>query len=170
VLLRGFAIAAQKIPHAILVLLGDGAMRPELEKLARDLSLTPRQIRFAGRVTIGEVPRWLRASDVYALTSPSEGFSCALLEAMSVGLPSIVSAIPANLQLIEDQVHGIAVPWNDERALDAAFLRLFGNRDLRKKMGGAARERAVENYATDQVLDRYETLFSDLMRPRHDHS
>ena len=170
VLLRGFAIAAQQIPDAVLVLVGDGALRPELETLARELKLAPGQIRFTGRVPIEEVPRWLRASDVYALTSPSEGFSCALLEAMSVGLPSVVSAIPANLQLIEDQVHGIAVPWDDEQTLGAAFLRLFGNRDLRKTMGKAARERVVENYATDQVLDRYENLFGDLMRQRRDHN
>jgi glycosyltransferase involved in cell wall biosynthesis len=169
-LLRGFSVAAREVPDAILVLLGDGALRPELEKLARDLSLTPQQIRFAGRVPIEEVPRWLRASDVYALTSPSEGFSCALLEAMSVGLPSVVSAIPANLQLIDDGVHGITVTWDDERALRAAFLRLFGNRELRKRMGKTARERVVKNYATDQVLDRYETLFSDLMRRRRDHN
>jgi glycosyltransferase involved in cell wall biosynthesis len=47
---------------------------------------------------------------------------------------------------------------------------LFGNPDLRNGMGKAARGRVVENYATHQVLERYEALFSDLMRARHNHS
>lgn len=163
-LLKGFAIAAQKDPDAILVLVGDGALRAELEALARDSTLTSEQIRFVGRVPSQEVRRWLQASDVYALTSPNEGFSCALLEAMSAGLPSVVSAIPANLQLIDDGVHGLTVPWDGEQAIGDAFLRLFADQDLRKRLAGAARGRVVENYSTDRVIERYERLFADLMR------
>jgi glycosyltransferase involved in cell wall biosynthesis len=44
---------------------------------------------------------------MYALTSPSEGFPCALVEAMAAGLASVVSSIPANLQLIDNGVHEV---------------------------------------------------------------
>ena len=87
----------------MLVLVGDGVQRAELETLAQALHLGPRQIRFVGRVNITEVPLWLRSSDVFALTSPSEGFSCALLEAMAAGLPPVVTDIPANQQLVENE-------------------------------------------------------------------
>lgn len=158
-LLRGFAQAAIDTPESLLVLVGDGPMRAELEALARQLGLGPNQIRFTGRVVLTEVPFWLRASDVFALTSPNEGFPCALLEAMSAGLSSIVSDIPANVQLVEDGIHGLTVPWNDEAAIGLAFLRMFRDPDLRRRLGDEARRRVVDNYSTVHVAERYETLF-----------
>jgi glycosyltransferase involved in cell wall biosynthesis len=161
-LIGGFARAARQSPEALLILAGDGVMRPELEALAAQLQINPEQIRFIGRVPASEIPLWLRASDVFALTSPSEGFSCALLEAMSAGLASVVSAIPANLQLVDDGIHGLTVPYDDESAFAEALLRLFGDPDLRHSMSRAARQRVVDNYSTTKVVDRYEALFSGL--------
>lgn len=161
-LIGGFARAADRDPEALLILAGDGAMRAELELLARERNKDRGQIRFIGRVPASEIPAWLRASDVFTLTSPSEGFACALLEAMAAGLPSVVSAIPANLQLIDDGVHGLTVPFDDEEAIASALLKLFGNPALRNTMGLAARYRAVDNFATDKVVERYEALFAML--------
>jgi glycosyltransferase involved in cell wall biosynthesis len=161
-LLRGFAVACERVKDAVLLLVGDGALRQELETLARQLNLTDRNVRFVGRVPVREVPLWLGASDVYALTSPNEGFSCALLEAMSAGLPSVVSAIPANVQLIDDGVHGLTVGWNDRDAIGAALARLFEDPARRQCMGEAARARVIENYSTDRVVARYEELLRDL--------
>ena len=166
-LLRGFARSACSAPEAMLVLVGDGAQRAELEALGRELNLGPDQIRFVGRVDITEVPCWLRSSDLFALTSPSEGFSCALLEAMSAGLASVVSDIPANQQLIDSEIHGIAVPFDDEAAIGQAFSRLFRDRELRERMGQAARQRVVANYSTLRIVERYEALLSEVLsRPQ----
>ncbi|HEY1760874.1 MAG TPA: glycosyltransferase family 4 protein [Bryobacteraceae bacterium] len=163
-LLRGFAAAARTEPNALLLLVGDGAQRPELERLAVDLGLGPKQIRFVGRVTSGEVALWLRASDIFALISPSEGFSCALLEAMSTGLASVVTNIPANQQLVDDSVHGMSVPVADDAAVGRAFKSLFQDAEARKRMGAAARQRIVENYSTGKVAERYEALFSEMLK------
>jgi glycosyltransferase involved in cell wall biosynthesis len=164
-LIGGFARAARQVPEALLALVGDGAMRPELEALARQANLSAGQIRFVGRVAASEIPFWLRASDIFSLTSPSEGFACALLEAMSVGLPSVVSAIPANLQLIDEGVHGLTVPFDSEEAIAEAFVKLFRDAALRQRMGNAAHLRAVENYSTAEVIERYEALFATLTMP-----
>jgi len=163
-LLRGFAVALRSVPDAILLLVGDGAMRPELEALCGELNLGPANIRFVGRVAVNEVPCWLRASNVYMLTSPNEGFSCALLEAMSAGLASVVSAIPANLQLIDNGIHGSAVTWNDAEGIGGSLVRLLGDPDLRERLGRAARARVLENYSMDKVLERYEQLFASMDR------
>ena len=165
-LLRGFSVAAKSSPGAVLILVGDGAIRSKLESLAAELELTPKQVRFAGMAPISEVPRWLGAADVFALTSPNEGFACALLEAMAVGLPSVVSAIPANLQLIDDGVHGLTVGWDDAEAIGAAMYRLVQSPKLCQAMGKAARERAAANYSMDAVLDLYEQVFSDVTEAR----
>ena len=162
-LLEGFAVAMKQAPRALLLLVGDGPTRPALEEMARQIDPSLSRIRFAGRAPIADVPRWLQASDLFALTSPSEGFACALVEAMSVGLPSVASAIPANLQLVEDGVHGLTVPWNDENAIGNAMLRLMADPEMRHRMGAAARARVVENYSTDTVLSFYEKTFSRLI-------
>jgi glycosyltransferase involved in cell wall biosynthesis len=158
----GFAQAAGGAPGALLILVGDGPARPALETLARDLGVAGR-IRFAGRVEASEVPLWLRASDVFCLTSPNEGFPCALAEAMSAGLPSVVSRIPGNVQLIDDGVHGIAAGLDEESAIARALVRLLSDPAGRVRMGQAARQRIIERYATDKVMERYEAVFAEVV-------
>lgn len=160
-LLRGFAAAARTETRALLVLVGDGPMRSELEALALQLNLGREAVRFAGRVDVADVPFWLRACDVFALTSPNEGFPCSLLEAMACGLPSVASAIPANLQLIDEGLHGLTVPFDDDSAIGQALLRLFGDAGLRHRMGQAARQRVVDNYSTGSIVERYEKLLAE---------
>jgi glycosyltransferase involved in cell wall biosynthesis len=162
-LLRGFALTARSSPDAMLVLVGDGPQRAALEALAGQLRLGPDRIRFIGRVNITEVPFWLRSSDVFALTSPSEGFSCALLEAMSTGLASVVSDIPANRQLVDPGIHGLTVPFGDEASIGEALLRLSRDPEVRQCMGQAARQRVVENYSTVRIVERYEVLFHQVL-------
>jgi glycosyltransferase involved in cell wall biosynthesis len=161
-LIRGFASAGT--PNAQLILVGDGPQRAELEALASEQRLGLEQIRFTGRIDVTEVPCWLRAADVFALVSPNEGFSCALVEAMASGLASVVSAIPANLQMISDGVHGLAVPFDDEKAIGEALARLLGQVESRRKMGESARLRAVNEYSTIRVVELYEALFDKVTR------
>ena len=162
-LIRGFAQTARRSPDAMLLLVGDGPQRAELEALAAHLHLGPDRIRFIGRVQVTEVPFWLRCSDVFALTSPNEGFSCALLEAMASGLASVVSDIPANRQLIDPGIHGLTVPFGDDSSIGDALSQLSGDPAVRRRMGEAARNRVVENYSTNRVVERYEILLSEVM-------
>src|SRR5665213_1814329 len=164
-LIGGFARAANTVSEALLLVVGDGPMRPELEALAREVMPNQNRIRFTGRIDAAEVPSWLRAGDIFALTSPAEGFSCALLEAMATGLASLVSDIPANRQLIDPEAQGIAVPYDSEEAIAQALLRLFGDRELRHRLGESGRRRVVENYSTDRVAERYEALFREAATP-----
>ncbi|MCC6262687.1 MAG: glycosyltransferase family 4 protein [Bryobacterales bacterium] len=157
-LLDGFAKAANR-PEVHLVLVGDGAQRAELEARARAVEGLPPRITFAGRVDSSAVPLWLQASDAFALVSPNEGFSCALSEAMAVGLPAVVSDIPANRQLVTDGVHGFTTAVGDTDAIARGFLQLQADSGIRKRMAAAAREEIVQKYSTDQVVDRYEKLF-----------
>jgi glycosyltransferase involved in cell wall biosynthesis len=162
-LVRGFALASRADPDALLLLVGDGAQRRELEALAMECGLGPGQIRFVGRVAVSDVPLWLRASDIFVLTSPSEGFSCALAEAMSAGLPSVVTDIPANAQLVDAGMQGLLVPVGDEKQTADAILDLFRDGARRKSMGDLARRRIVDNYSLEKVADRYEKLFAEVL-------
>jgi glycosyltransferase involved in cell wall biosynthesis len=157
-LLAGFAKAAAADPRARLIFAGDGPLRETLECQARQLGLADR-VRFPGRIDPNHIPDWLRAADLFALVSPGEGFSCALVEAMSAGLAAIVSDIPANTQLVSHGVNGLTVPVGDPDAIASAITLLFEDEARRHRMGEASRQIVVENYATARVIDRYEELF-----------
>jgi len=161
-LVGGFALALKKCPDAELVLVGDGPCYAELDALARQLGVRDR-VHFPGRAPAEVVLQWLQACDVFALVSRIEGFSCSLSEAMSAGLPSVVSDISGNSQLIDPEVHGLRSELRNEASIADCLVRLFEDPALRARMGEAARLRIVDNYSLDQVADRYEQLIQEVI-------
>ena len=165
-LIGAFAAVAQRLPGALLILIGDGHCRRELEARVAQLGLAA-HVRFAGRQPVSDICHWLRAADLFALVSSNEGFPCSLSEAMAVGLPSVVTDIPGNAQLIDSGVHGLVVPVGDEARIAEAIAGLLADPERRSRMGGSARLRIVENYSTDKVVDRYESLFQEARPTKH---
>jgi glycosyltransferase involved in cell wall biosynthesis len=159
VLLRSFARITTELPQTLMVFVGDGPERDSLCELARGLGLNAK-VRFLGRVPADVVAQWLQAADVFTLVSSNEGFPCALVEAMSVALPSVVSNIPGNTQLIEHEVHGLVTPLGDETAIAAALARLLKDESLRLRLGNAARTSVLASYSTHAVISRYEALLN----------
>lgn len=160
-LVDAFARVLPRAPHSVLVFVGDGAVRKDLEQQARRLGLPPENVRFAGMVKPSDVPAWLQASDIYTLVSFNEGFPCALLEAMSAGVASVVTDIPANRQLIDHGEQGLLAPAGNADAIGDAILRLVEDESARGRMGEAARRRVLDNYSLDRIADRYEALFHE---------
>jgi glycosyltransferase involved in cell wall biosynthesis len=161
-LIGGFRQALERRPDAILVLVGDGPSRAELEASAGDLLGS--SIRFPGMVPVSNVPRFMQASDIFALVSSLEGLPVSLIEAMAVGLPSVVSDIAANLQLVESGTHGLAVPVGDSSAIAKSLLALINDEPRRRAMGESARANVKAAYATESVVLRYERLFAGMVQ------
>lgn len=157
-LIDAFSIVLKQVPQSRLVLVGDGPSRGELERQCRHLNLGS-NVKFTGPVDPGQVASWLKTVDVFALVSAREGFPCALVEAMSTGLPCVVSDIPANQQLVHDGEQGLLTPVGDSDATSRAILRLFTDTSLRAQMGQAGRRSIQDNYSTSRIADRYEALF-----------
>jgi glycosyltransferase involved in cell wall biosynthesis len=164
-LLDGFSSASVKYPEAVLVLLGDGPDREALMEQAKRLQLREENVRFMGRVDPAQIPLWTKMSDIFALVSHSEGFSCALAEAMSTGLACVASDIPANRQLIQSGEQGFLTPVGDSEAIGAAIARLIEEPRLRERMGQVGRHTILENYSINLVADRYEALIRDALAP-----
>ncbi len=162
-LLEAFAKTVSQRPRAKLLLVGDGPERSRLEQRILDLGLT-HAVRFAGRQTAAGVRELLRSADIFALVSRLEGFPCSLIEAMATGLPSVVSGIPANLQLVGDGEQGWSSAVGDVPGLAAAMTRLIDSPADRFRMGQEARRRIVENYSTEKIALRYEELFAEARR------
>jgi glycosyltransferase involved in cell wall biosynthesis len=162
-LIDAFAIVAQQVPEALLVIVGDGPLRPKLAMQAEQLHLKENKLLFVGQVSPTEVRDWLTITDVFSLVSYSEGFPCALAEAMSTGLPSVASDIPAIRQLIDDGNHGFLTPVSDRESISRAIVQLLKDGALRSRMGIAARKRIVDNYSIGKVTDLYEGLFKQML-------
>jgi glycosyltransferase involved in cell wall biosynthesis len=118
-------------------IIGDGPDRPDVEAAANDVELLGER---------NDVLVQLAASDVFALWSNSEGMPMSVVEAMAVGLPVVASAVGGIPELVQDGVTGVLVPAGDEAALSEALTRLLGDPRLRRRLGAAGRERAVERF------------------------
>lgn len=163
-LLDAFALVVRRIPEAVLVLVGDGPLRAPLAEQAARLQIPEKNVRFAGRVAPQDVPGWLQVADVFTLVSPSEGFPCALAEAMSAGLASVVSDIPGNRQLIDSGKHGLLVLVGDSQSIADDIVRILEDAPMRAHMAEEARRRVQENYSTSKIADRYEALFQETLK------
>lgn len=159
-LVEAFATVWRQCAQVYLIVVGDGPMRGALTDQAQRLGCIV-NTRFVGSVAPSEIPRWLQMADVFALVSLSEGFPCALVEAMSVGLASVVSDIPANRQLVHPEIHGLLSQPGDASAMAAALIRVLDDHELRSQMGAEARRSVKQQYATERVLERYETMLRE---------
>lgn len=139
-----------------LVVLGDGALEDDLKARAGD------RVHFKGRVD--DVQPYLAAADLFVLPALAEGMSNALLEAMAAGLPSVVSKVSGNTDLIDHGTTGwlYGAP-KDEGALVAALQSALDMpADALKAVGRAAAKDVEETYAIDRIATRYVALYERL--------
>ena len=111
------------------------------------------------------IEKYFRAADVYVLPSVREGFSRALLEAMSSGLPCVASRLAGSTDvLIEDGVNGLLVTPDDEAAVAAAIRSLLADRVLAARLGGAARDTVVDRYSIHTTARAWLAAYNELSR------
>lgn len=115
------------------------------------------EMDFAGETN--DVHAALRQSGYFVLPSRVEGLSNALLEAMAMGLPAIVSDISANRTAVRDRVEGLVVPVGDVAALAAGMLALYRDADLRVRLGAAARRRVETEFEIGKVAAQLERMY-----------
>jgi glycosyltransferase involved in cell wall biosynthesis len=101
----------------------------------------------------------LAAGDLFTMPSLSEGLPLALVEAMSFGLPVVVTRVGGVPEVVTDGVEGFLVPPSDPGALATALAALLDDAPRRKAMGDDARTRALRDYALSTMADRYERLY-----------
>ena len=142
VLLEAFALVVARKSDWNLVIVGDGPRRQELLQQALSLGILDR-VEWIGWTT--DIGSYYKKARIFVLPSRYEGMPNVLLEAMSFGLPAIVTdASPGPLEHIVDGETGLVVPVEDVNRLASAIVRLAENRELRSRLGVAARERVEE--------------------------
>ena len=155
VLIDAFASLAADHPEWRLELLGEGEAEAALRSRAEGLGVTPR-VGFRG---LSKDPwKHYSAAGIFVLASRFEGTPNALLEAMSCGLPVIVSDAPGGMRdLIEHDVNGLVVPADDMTALADALRLLINDRERCRRLGEAART-GLSQTGLDRAMATWEQV------------
>lgn len=157
--LRYLIEAMRLLPANVrLDLVGTGAEMPALRHLSVSLGLEGR-VEFLGARKHEELVEFYRASDIFVIPSYGESFSQVTAEAMASGLPIIAARAGALPELVGHDVNGILVEPKSADAIAGAVLRLFRDRDLRRRMATANRTKAVTELSWRRNAERYAALY-----------
>lgn len=157
-----FAALQKKHSFARLIIMGDGPLGNQLKEQARDLRLEDKILFISGQSALGYYPLF----DCFALPSFSEGLSIALLEAMSFGLPSIVTSQDKMHEVIREAKSGFII--EPMRSLDfiASLERFKTDKNLRKKIGEQARKDSQTEFDVARMAEGYTAAFKEAHRAR----
>lgn len=162
-LLAAFQRVAAAVPRAVLLLVGDGPLRGDLEARATALGIGDR-VRFLGLRT--DVPRLLAAMDLFALASLNEGMGRVLVEAMAMGLPVVATRVAGIVDVVRDGESGLLVPPQDPEGMAAAIVALLRDPGLRRQMGEAGRRGVVPGYSVETMVARLRALYRETLAER----
>lgn len=153
-LLRAVGPLLQARPDVRLLVVGDGPLRHEVERLAGP------QVVFAGLRT--DVPRLLTAMDVFVTTSRWEGLPRTVLQAMATGLPVVATAADGVVDVVQDGRTGLLVRPGDEVAVRLAVGRLLDEPGLGSALAVAAATRLPE-FDAGRMVRQLEDLYGEVL-------
>ncbi len=159
-IVRTFARVTAELP-SLLVMVGDGPDRIVAEREAARLGVQG-QVMFLGKIE--SVAPLLASADLYLLPTDRESFGLSALEAMASGTPVIGARAGGLPEVVTDGVTGALCEVGDVEAMAAAALRILGDQDLWHQMSRAAAADARARYALNDVVARYEQLYTDTLR------
>jgi phosphatidylinositol alpha-1,6-mannosyltransferase len=141
-----------ELPDAILVFIGEGPHRKEMDRLVAKHNLD-KNVRFIGRIHYSELPRYIAMGDIFAMPSRSrlfglevEGLGIVYLEASACGLPVVGGSSGGAPDAVKDGVTGFVVDGNDIDQIAERIIHLLRDEELRRKMGKAGRDWAIEEW------------------------
>lgn len=159
--LRAFAALKDKYAGYVLVIYGDGELRPYIEETAKELGVADR-VFLPG--VVPDVAAHIERAALFLLTSYSEGVSNALMEALALGLPAIATDVPSGgtEELMRDGENGLVIPPGDVEALKEAMDRLLGDEDYANALGREA-ARIQEKLLPERVNLLWKAYFERIM-------
>jgi phosphatidylinositol alpha-1,6-mannosyltransferase len=153
VILRSLPRVLASVPEATYAVVGDGDLKPALERLSAELGLRD-HVRFLGALPDSEVQRCYRTCTAYVMPSKWEGFGLVFLEAMEHARPVIASQRDAATEVMGDSA--LLVDPDDPEALAHTIVNLLGSPALQARLGQAGRARLDERF-------RYEHFRASLL-------
>ncbi|MBA2734773.1 MAG: glycosyltransferase [Acidobacteria bacterium] len=161
-LFKAFAPIAAKMRETMLLVVGDGQDREQLERLARELSLEERIIFTGQRSDIVDV---LSAVDVFVHPSLAESFGQVIVEALALGKPVVSTDVGVSREIIENGVNGFLVPTGNSAALQEAMEKILRLRDGWEEMGRNGQKR-VQGFAVEKIEPAFEAQYVAWLKER----
>lgn len=155
-LIRAYRQVHEQRPDTALLLIGDGELRAELQQCAIAEGVRD-NVHFLG--DRNDVHELLQGLDLFVLSSMSEGYSMALLEACAVALPIVATDVGGNGEIVRDGRTGRLVPARDSVALANAMLALLRDPAQATVLARAARSWVERRGTLDVMVMRYARLY-----------
>ena len=175
ILVRALHRIRRQLPQARLLLAGTGTIVDFASRQAREVAMVRREIRrlgLEGAVTLEAIP-WdempAAFGRAHVVTYPSrfdEPFGIAALEGMASARPVVVTRVGGMPEFVRDGVDGFVVAPGDERELSESLLYLLSHPVLARRMGAAARERAMRRFHLREMLERTLAVYEQALTPR----
>jgi len=157
-LVRAFAASGST---GRLVIVGEGPEKNVIVREANDRGVNDR-VLLPG--FLADASRYVGHFDIFALSSDSEQFPIAMIEAMAAGLPVVATDVGDVCAMVAPENRRFVVPADDEAGFADALGRLIASRDLRYRLGTANRVVARERYGEDVMIAAYRALYETAMR------
>ncbi len=159
-MIRAFVRSIEHCPDSYLLIVGDGPERQRLVEQAATTGFADR-ILFTGYL---EQPiSYLGAMDGFLLSSFTEGTSMTLLEAMSLGIPSVVTRVGGNPEIVIDGVTGLLAENDDEKGFAKAMETLCTDHELRKRLSRNSKDRFHERFTVSRMAEQYQNLYLHIL-------
>ncbi|MCS6297705.1 MAG: glycosyltransferase family 4 protein [Nitrospira sp.] len=165
--IRVAALVCQRMPAAKCVLVGDGALRPQIEAMIQAQGLQDRVTLLGWRRDVASL---LKAFDVFVLTSQWEGLPCAILEARASRIPIVATRVGGSAEAIIEGIQGTLCPAGDVRAIAGRVCQILGDERLRADLRNGAQE-LPEEFTIQETVKQYQSLYTYLLhatRPAED--
>lgn len=145
----------KEYPDTKFQLVGEGPLYKKISEIIRSRNIYEKVDLMGYREDVSDI---LRNSDIFVLPSLSEGSPLAVFEAMSTGLPIIISEKAVPDHLIENDRNGIVIPEDDSKELVNAIITLIKDPGARLQFGTLNRKIIEEEYSWEKTTDKFEEL------------
>ena len=163
VLFEAMAQIMPRYPRLVVLVVGDGPLRADLEDRAHQLGIAS-AVRFLGHRE--DVADLLSAADLVTLASRSEGMPYTLLEAMGSGRAVVATRIGGIEEVIQQEGTAVLVPTEDPDALAVAVAALLDAPEEAIRMGQAAREYILAHHTAAGMVAQVQAIYRDLLSGR----
>jgi len=159
-LIDAFHRARQKNSRIFLLIVGDGELKNELRRQAKERGLEGEALFTGFREDTEKI---LSIIDIFVHPSLWEGFGLSILEAMSTGKAVIATKLSAIPELVIDGETGVLVPSKETELLSKKILELSENTELRSRFGNNGRERWKKMFSVDKMIRETENYYDELL-------
>jgi glycosyltransferase involved in cell wall biosynthesis len=164
VLIKAVALLINDEVAVRLEIVGDGELRPGLERLTTQLGVES-HVSFLGRVDDADLANAYARASVFALPSSKEGFGIVYLEAWQRELPVVCGRLGASHEVVSDGVDGFVADEADPADVAAKIRRLITDPSLARSLGRNGRKKVQNTYLNAHARVRLLELITDLARP-----